>query len=185
MSRVNSNKKTGRKLTASIITVALLSVCLCVTTFALIYSAVNVDDNLFQTGRIKINLNDGKPVITENDYLFEPGMTVEKKFFLENESTWDIYYKIYFDNIEGGLADVLDVTISNGGAVLFSGKASSLTADVAKASGDTLTPGERQEFTISFHFPENAGNAVQDMYFSFDLSADAVQTKNNPEMQFN
>ena len=45
MSRVNSNKKTGRKLTASIITVVLLAVCLCVTTFALIYSAVNVDDN--------------------------------------------------------------------------------------------------------------------------------------------
>ncbi len=78
---MNSNKKTGRKLTASIITVVLLAVCLCVTTFALIYSAVNVDDNLFQTGRIKINLNDGKPVITENDYLFEPGMTVRKEVF--------------------------------------------------------------------------------------------------------
>ena len=55
--------KTAKKLTASIAAVIVLAVCLCVTTFALVYSTVAVDNNLFQTGVIKINLNGGRPVI--------------------------------------------------------------------------------------------------------------------------
>lgn len=75
-----SRPKTAKKLTASIATVIILAVCLCITTFALAYSMVAVDNNLFQTGEIKVNLNDGKPVIEEDEFLFEPGMTVEKDF---------------------------------------------------------------------------------------------------------
>ena len=100
-------------------TIVVLAVCLCITTFALVYSTVAVDNNLFQTGEIRVNLNDGKPVIEEDEFLFEPGMTVEKDFFLENQGTWDVYYKLYLDNVEGGLADVLDVAIRDGDTVLY------------------------------------------------------------------
>mgnify|MGYP002597958708 CR=1 FL=1 len=103
--------KTTKRLTTSVATIVVLAVCLCVTTFALVYSTVTVENNLFQTGTVKINLNDGRPVIEEHEFLFEPGMTVEKKFFLENQSSWDVYYRLYLDNVEGGLADVLDVAI--------------------------------------------------------------------------
>ena len=100
---MDKQTKTAKKLTGSIVTVVVLAVCLCITTFALVYSAVAVDNNLFQTGEVKINLNDGKPVIEEHEFLFEPGMTVEKDFFLANQSSTDVYYRLYFDNIEGGL----------------------------------------------------------------------------------
>ena len=176
--------KTAKKLTASIIIVVVLAICLCITTFALIYSTVAVDNNLFQTGTVKINLNDGKPVIEEHEFLFEPGMTVEKEFFLENQSTWDVYYKLYFDNVEGGLADLLDVTIRHGDTVLFRGKACDLTKDKVGAADDILRLNERRELTISFHFPEEAGNEAQKLYLAFDLSADAVQTKNNQNRLF-
>ena len=47
--------KTVKKLTGSVITIILLAACLCITTFALIYSTVAAENNLFQTGAVKIN----------------------------------------------------------------------------------------------------------------------------------
>ena len=176
--------KTAKKLTASVAAVIVLAVCLCITTFALVYSTVAVDNNLFQTGEIKINLNDGKPVIEEHEYLFEPGMTVEKDFFLENQGTWDVYYKLYFDNVEGGLVDVLEVAIRDGDTVLFGGKIADLTKEKVGAAEDILKLNERRDLTISFHYPEEAGNSGQAQYLAFDLKADAVQTKNNPNRLF-
>lgn len=177
--------KTAKKLTASVAAVIVLAVCLCITTFALVYSTVAVDNNLFQTGEIKINLNDGKPVIEEHEYLFEPGMTVEKDFFLENQGTWDVYYKLYFDNVEGGLVDVLEVAIRDGDTVLFGGKIADLTKEKVGAAEDILKLNERKSLTIAFHYPETAGNSTQNLYLSFDMKADAVQTKNNPNRFFN
>ena len=103
--------KTAKKLTGSIIAVVVLAICLVITTFALVWATVSVDNNLFRTGSVKINLNDGKPVIEEHEFLFEPGMTVKKDFFIENESTCDVFYKLYFENVQGGLADVLEITV--------------------------------------------------------------------------
>ena len=88
---MKDNSSTAKKLTGSIIAVVVLALCLCVTTFALVWATVSADNNLFHTGSVKINLNDGKPVIEEHEFLFEPGMTVKKNFFLQNESTWDVY----------------------------------------------------------------------------------------------
>ena len=160
--------KTTKRLTSSIVTIVILAVCLCITTFALIYSTVSVDNNLFQTGVVKIDLNDGRPVIEEHEFLFEPGVTVEKDFYLENQSTCDVYYKLYFDNVEGGLAGTL----------------SDLTQEKVGAADDILRLNERRELKISFHFPEVAGNKAQGLYVSFDMSADAVQVKNNPNRLF-
>ena len=176
--------KTAKKLTASVAVIIVLAVCLFMTTFALIYSTVAVENNLFQTGEIKLNLNDGKPVITEREYLFEPGMTVEKNFFVENQGTWDVYYKLYFDNVEGGLANVLDVEIRDGDTVLFGGKIADLTKEQVGTADDVLKLNERRDLTISFHYPEVAGNSTENQYLSFDLKADAVQTKNNPSRLF-
>lgn len=176
--------KTAKKLTASVAAVIVLAICLCITTFALVYSTVAVNNNLFQTGKIKIDLNGGQPVITEHEYLFEPGMTVEKPFYIENLGTWDVYYKLYFDNIEGSLADVLDVEILDGDTVLFGGKIADLTKEKVGAAEDILKLNERRDLTISFHYPEEAGNSGQAQYLAFDLKADAVQTKNNPNRLF-
>lgn len=181
---MDDQNKTVNKIRKSIITIILLAIGLCITTFALIYYNVTVDDNLFQTGTAKINLNDGKPVIEEHEFLFEPGMTVEKDFFLENQSTAEVYYRLYFDKIEGGLADILEITIREGDNTLYTGKAADLTRETVGAADDLLKLNERRELTISFHFPEKTGNIGQAQYLSFELRADAVQTKNNPDRLF-
>ena len=144
-----------------------------------------MENNLFHTGIVKINLNDGKPVIEEHEFLFEPGMTVKKDFFIENQSTWDVYYKLYFTDVEGGLADVLDITVKDGEKILYSGKASDLTKESVGAANDVLKLNERRNLTVYFHFPEEAGNSTQNLVLTFSMSADAVQTKNNPNKLFN
>lgn len=176
--------KTLKKLTGSVIIVVILSICLCITSFALVYSIVSVENNQFHTGTVKLNLNDGKPVIEEHEFLFEPGMTVEKNFFVENQSSWDVYYRLYFSDIEGGLTNVLEVSIRDGEKVLFHGKMSDLTRDKVRATDDILRLNERRDLTISFHFPEEAGNSAQLLHVTFTIGADAVQTKNNPDKQF-
>ena len=182
---MSGSDKTEKKLKRGIAAVVVLAACLCATTLALIYSAVSVDNNLFQTGTVKMNLNDGKPVIEEGELFLEPGMTVEKTFFIENNSTWDVYYRLYFDQIQGGLADVLNVSIrGEDGAVLYNGTASQLTRTKTEAARDVLKQNERQELTIVFSYPEHSSNSGQNQYLSFDLNADAVQTKNNPGRLF-
>ena len=89
-----SEKSIQKKIKAQIITIIVLLLCLIITTFALVYSTLTLEDNYFKTGLVDINLNDGKPVISEHEFLFEPGMTVKKDFFIENNSTWSVYYKL-------------------------------------------------------------------------------------------
>ena len=177
-------KHTAKRLTASVLAIIILSVCLCITTYALVMVSVSVPDNYFQTGSVGINLNNGKPVIEEHEFLFEPGMTVTKDFFIENQSTWDVYYKIYFDEVTGGLAKVLQITIMDGEKILYEGTADDLSKVNVKAADDTLRINEKRILTISFHYPEEAGNSAQNLTLTFDMCADAVQTKNNPNKLF-
>lgn len=179
-----AESKTAKKLTGGIITIIVLAICLCITTFALVYESVSVEDNTFHTGEVSINLNDGKPVIREHEFLFEPGMTVKKDFFIENDSTWDVYYRLYLDEVSGGLADVLTVTIQDGDRVLYSGTANDLTRENVAAADDVLKIGQRRELTVVFHYPETAGNSTQNLELTFTLCAEATQTKNNPDKLF-
>lgn len=178
------NNPIARRLVASVIAIIVLVFCLCMTTYALVTVSVAVPDNYFKTGSVEINLNDGRPVIEEHEFLFEPGMTVTKNFFIENRSTWDVYYKLYFEEVRGGLATVLQITVQDGEKVLFEGTAAELSRERVSAAADPLRVNEKRKLTISFHYPEAAGNATQDMTLSFKFCAEAVQTKNNPDMLF-
>lgn len=176
--------QTGRRLAADIAIIIVLMLCLAITTSALVYSIVTVENEMFRTGSIQINLNDGKPVIQEHEFLFEPGMTVEKNFFVQNQSTWDVYYRLYFEDVEGGLADFLRITVLEGNRVLYEGTAASMTQDTVLAAEDMLRLNERRDLTIRFYFPPESGNAAQNLTLSFNLCAEAVQTKNNPYKLF-
>lgn len=178
------DKSTAKKLTGGIVAIIVLAVCLCITTFALVWASVSVENNLFYTGSVEINLNDDKPVIHENEFIFEPGMTVKKDFFLENNSTWSVYYKLYFDNVSGGLADVLEISICDGEKTLYTGTTSELTRQNVIVADDILQMKEKKNLTIVFYFPEDKGNSTQNLDLTFALCADATQTKNNPNKLF-
>ena len=164
-----TERKTRSRLTGGIIAVIVLAVCLVVTTVALAYSIASVRDNTFATGGVRINLN-------------EPGMTVKKDFFIENDSTGTVYYRLYFAGVSGDLADVLEVTVKDGNKTLYSGTPTQL--ENTQAADDLLAVGQRRTLTMYFHFPEATGNSAQAKDLTFTLCADATQTKNNPQRLF-
>lgn len=178
-----AEKNTEKKLTGGIVTIIVLSICLCITTFALVWASVSVENNLFHTGSVELNLNNGKPVIHEREFMFEPGMTVKKDFFIENNSTQSVYYKLYLDQISGGLADVLEISIKDGDKLLYQGTATEINRQGA-AADDILQIKEKKTLTIVFYFPEDKGNNTQNLDLTFTLCADATQTKNNPNKLF-
>ena len=182
---MNHSNQTAKRLTFSFIISALLALSLCITTYALFYATVTVEGNQFSTGIIDIDLNNGAPIIEANEYLFEPGMTVEKPFYIQNNSSDPVYYKLYFDNVSGGLAEVLEITILNGEKVLYQGTASTLTKNQVAVEDTELLINEKRTLKIRFHYPEKSVQDSKDLMLKFDFCADAVQTKNNPNKNFN
>lgn len=190
-----------RRLRINVAIIILLAVCLCITTFALV-SSLWVRDNLFATGNVDIEIwgqyyektkdseNPDRRIIDEKEFLFEPGMTVVKPAYVKNTGTGDAYCKLYFTDVAGELANVLDVTIKDGNTgtntdkVLYSGKVSALQKETAAIATDAIPVGVTKEYTVIFHFPKDAGNDAQGKCLSFTLTAEAVQTKNNPDIEF-
>lgn len=174
-----------KKIDKTIITIVVLIACLSISTFALIYNKVAVKDNTFITGNVKININDNSPIIEENEYLFEPGMTIKKDFFITNNSSTSVYYKIYFDNVVGDLKDVIEVTIKDkDDKVLYKDILANISDDKTIAYDDLLEINQRKDLSIYFYYPSNSNNNTQNKSLSFNLCVKAVQTKNNEERLF-
>jgi len=180
-----NNKKRISKFILNVILIIVLTILFLITIYALVKNLMTVDENLFKTGTIKINLNDGQPVIGKTDLLFEQGMTIEREFFIKNESTFDVYYKLYFTDLSGKLADILDVTIKYDDKVLYSGKPNELVKKNVKAADDILMVNEKRMLVITIHYPEDSSNDTQNSDINFKLAVDAIQTKNNPNKNFN
>ena len=173
--------KTAKRIRANVIVIFLLVICLCLNTFTFFNTEIIVESNIFGTendsvksNSEKINLNDGNPVITENEFLFEPGMTVTKDFFIENLHSGDLFYKLYFEDVSGGLEDILEISIKDGDSVLYSGTASTLTADNVSPVPEALPKKTKKTLTINFHYPETAGNDTQGLTLSFVLCAEVT-----------
>ncbi|MBQ9921994.1 MAG: hypothetical protein IJO52_07390, partial [Clostridia bacterium] len=174
--------KTAKHFTFGIITILILMICLVLTTYALVYDYVMVEENIFRTGVVEINLNDGDAITQADEHRFEPGVTVVKDFFIENLSSSDVYYRLYLDNMDGDLGDFLEITIKDGERVLFHGKPAQLTK--LNFEADTLYLDEKRWLTCTFHFPVSEDNDGESRDMGFNLCAEAVQTKNNPDKVF-
>lgn len=182
--------KTNKELYRSILIVILLVLGLAVTSYALANETVSIEDHRFNTGVIKINLNDGKVLqfkdINGNDInTFEPGMTVVSDFFVRNEGTGDMYYRIYFTNVEGDLVDVIKITIKDEDRVIYSGNMKDMDRAHTKAVDDLLHINETKTLTIVFEFDSDANNSYKSKSLSFNLTAEGTQVRNNPDKEFN
>lgn len=168
-----------KKLQINVITLILLCLGLCITSFAMAMTiSYSIRDNYFQTGIIKVNLNDGKAIMDERDPLFEPGMKIQKPFFIKNESSEAIYYKLNFTGVSGGLSEAIIVTILDSSLnELVSGTIAEFENE--KELIGSLGKNEKQDLIAQFYFPESKGNEYKDKTVQFKMSAIAVQTKNN------
>ncbi len=188
---MTDSKKTYRKLMVRICLIMLLLLAMAVTTFAYVNSVLRVTDNTFSTGIVDIDLNGGNPIIhkiagTGNGGFVEPGGTYIADFYVKNNSSdpFGVYYKLFFTDISGGLADVLEVSIytDDGATLLEKGTVWSINESI-EAMGH-LEHGETRWYTVHFHYPEEAGNATMGMSLDFNMEAEATQANNNPDMLF-
>lgn len=177
-------EKTRRKATGSIIAIVALFCMLALTTYALVFSLVSVEDNLFETAKVDIELNGGKPVFDGSDLHVEPGHALVQDFTAENRSTVDVHVRLYLENVEGTLQEALTFAIYDGETQLFSGTAAELTRENPCMSGEPLAAGETRTLTAVVTMQEEAGNAYQNGGIIFDMTADAVQARNNPDKAF-
>lgn len=180
----NQANRSGKKAVSSIVAIVVLFCMLALTTYALITSFVSVEDNLFETGVVKIELNEGKTVFDGSDMNIEPGHSLVRDFTVKNTGTADVYVRLYLENVEGPLQEALTFFIYEGDKLLFSGAADEWTRESPCISDTSIAVGETRTLTAVVKMNEDAGNAVQNGGITFDMTADAVQSKNNPEQVF-
>lgn len=180
------NDSKQKRFKRSLIATVTMIFGLSFASYALSISTFESKGNPFYTGSIQINLNDGKPIIETGEVRMEQGMTIIRDFFIKNEGTGNAYYKIYFSELDGDLADVLEVTLKDvdHGKLLYQGLAKNMTKENAETADDILNPGDLRNMTIQFFLPVAAEDTEQGSELSFDLEVMAVQVKNNPEGLF-
>ena len=96
-----------------------------------------------------------------------------------------MWYKIYFANIQGELADELEAVIYDGQKEVWSGNIKELNEASVIAAEESLAPGQKKNLILKLHLPKVKDNNVQDLRMSFDVLSEAVRTKNNPGKLFN
>lgn len=178
-----------KKLNIMIVTVILLICGLTVTSFALVSTIVKIQNNRFSMS-LGVDLsfnndNDDQPVVDMSDILFEPGGTYRSEFPIVNNSTFDVWYRVYLTNVEGALKDDITVTIKDeDGNELCKGPMDELGPDKVKLS--TLKANQTKTLTIDFYFSPDADNTVQGQTVSFNITADATQMEHNsgPNVDF-
>ena len=184
---MKNEKDILKRITVGVVVFITLCICFGVTTFALIYAMVSVEGNVLETGFVDINLNDEVPVIDAPDLYFEPGMTVEKDFFIENKSPRSVYYRLYFNALDGDpdFIKKLDVKIIDKETkdLLYAGT----PLDLARYNNSVYKPleaFEKRDLVITFYLSDDVGTDMENRWVKFNLCADAVQEANNPNREF-
>ena len=132
----------------------------------------------------KVSLDNSK---FETNILFEPGVTLEREFFVENNSSIPVYYRFYFDDKDGELSKSINVKIKDKKTnnIVYDDVMSNLVRSKVKAVDNLLEIDEKREFIIYFNYLSNSDNSGQDKVLDFEFKAEATQAKNNPDKLFN
>lgn len=183
MLRKSRQKKQILQIAGPMAIVAALLIVWSAATLILAQHQVEVGENAFTSGTLKVNLNDGKPVFDE-DILFEPGMMIRRDFTIKNEGNIDVIYRLWMSEIEGDLAQELQVEIKDGKKLIFSGILEEFMEEKTVGSNAILLANEEKELTIEIFLPEKSGNDMQGEAVSFRLNYDATQKDGNPNKDF-
>lgn len=162
---------TKKNLYICIILLLLLLLLLLLIIGALVWDSHALEARHMADRLDTLNVNDGNPIIQKHEQLFQPGVTVQKDFFVENTGTSTIFYQLYLADISGGLADILIVTIRDGDQILYCGTAHELTLENTAVAAQALTSGQRKDLIACFYLPEQCPPDLQNASLSFILRA--------------
>ena len=153
--------------------------------WALLWAHADLPGNSFQTGEVKIDLNDGQPVFARGVDL-EPGRSLTEDFTLTNAGSADCYWRLHAAGVTSDLDDALmvDIVDKASGTTLYSGSMTGLRSPQACKGADVLPVGQSIVLTAIVRMASHAGNDYQGTDVSFDLVADATQARNNAGRDF-
>ena len=191
----NNNKRKEKSLEArlawSVVTIVILSLCLCVTSLAVVYAILSVSNNIFTTAKFDIELYNADDVlegtvISEGDVRIEPGATFKKEFSIVSKCSVDAYFRVYFDKVSGALADSVEMKITDDADnVIYDWSViSDMLKKDAVAADRIIEPLERVKLYIWVRMPETIGNEAMTEELCFDICVDAVQHRNNENAEF-
>lgn len=178
------SSSTKKKVIKNALGITALIIMLAITTFALLLSFVGVDNNVFEMGTVKIELNNGELIFDGSDCNLEPNKTIVKDFTVSNTGTANVYYRLYLENVEGKLQNSLNFQIYEGEELLFDGIASELNQKNPCISHEILSCGETRRLKAVVCMDKLSDNRYQKGSLTFDMTVDAVQAKNNPDKAF-
>lgn len=116
------------------------------TTYETDENKFNITFRKIQSGNLDINLNDGKPFLTQDECVFDKGVSVTKQIFLQNEGTLALDYRL-------ALADIalpfMTASITDGNTVTTE----SLGELVVEGS---LLVGERKTLSVTITMTDTA-----------------------------
>lgn len=175
--RPNPRRSRRRRLALALAVAAAVAVAPGVATLAG-FAARDVNrDNVIETGRLGLGFGrDERYVEVRN---MKPGDTYTTSVDVVNDASLDANYTLDVQNVMStripGLDDVLVLTVSNAdGTIASSGRPSELLA-----LPSSLRTGEREEFLVTVHWPENADsidNAYQGSDVRWEWVVDATQS---------
>jgi len=175
---------TKKKIYLNMASIITLFSLLAVITYALFYFTLTIEDNFFETGFVKINFNNGERVFDENDLALAPGDSIKKPMTIKNIGTGSIYYRIFLENVDGNLKDAIVFNIYDEGVLVKTVVTADFTFDNAFVSDVSLDVDEQKDYMVEAVMSSDAGNNYRDNYITFDFIARAVQSKNNPDKEF-
>lgn len=175
------DSQTKKRIAVSAFAALALVLAAAGVAIAMFWAHERLPENRFATGTVSIALEG-----SFDEANIEPGHTVIENFAVTNKGGADAYWRMSFENLQGPLADALDVTvIDDAGVQVYHGSAVDLDAGMAYAQGSrSLAPGQTATFTVQVHMSESAGNGYQGADVTFDVKVDAVQAKNNAGGEF-
>ncbi len=175
----------NKKLARSIALVFLLVVTFAIVTYAVLRATTRVSDHFVQTGEISITFDTETQIFDGVDYNLEPGASVVQTLSVKNVGTGALYFRLYFENVEGIVSDQLTFNFyDEDGALVKSVSAKEFTSDNYLESTVALEVGETVEYEVIVTMGKSAGNTYQDQSLTFDIVALAVQSKNNDAQEF-
>ena len=80
--------------------------------------------------------------------------------------------------------EVLTFSVYDGEKLLYSGKAKDFSKQTPCVSDTPMSAGETRALTVVVKMDESAGDTYQAAGITFDITAEAVQAKNNPDKAF-
>jgi len=176
--------RTKTKIALNIAAILLLFAMLAATVAALFTGTIAVRNNLFAAGNVKIVLNNGQRIFDGSDINKEPGNEIEKPLTIQNLSSGDVWYRIYLTNVSGALKDALVFRIYDGTTLVKTVTAADFGETNPLISEEPLAPDAIKTYRVVADFNECAGNAYENQDIHFDMTAVAVQSKNNPDRDF-